>query len=73
MEQRVTRLEKDVQDNSRDIMDIKTRLAVAENNIQEIKTDLSSIKNNTTWIIRLIIGAMILAVIGFLISGGTKV
>jgi uncharacterized protein YeeX (DUF496 family) len=73
MEQRVERIEKDVQDNRRDISDLKTRLAVAENNIQEIKTDLSSIKSNTAWIIRLILGAIILAVIGFLLSGGTKV
>lgn len=70
MEQRITRLENDVQDNTRDISDIKTRLAVAENNIQEIKVDLHSIKSNTTWIIRLIIGAIILAFLGFYMSGG---
>ncbi|WP_352224088.1 hemolysin XhlA family protein [Bacillus sp. SM2101] len=39
-------------------------MAVAESNIKDIKEDLPSIKNNTTWIIRLIIGAFIMAVLG---------
>lgn len=72
MEQRLTRMEQDIQDNRYDISDIKTRLAVAENNIQDIKVDLGSIKSNTTWIIRLIIGAIVLAVIGFIMQGGLK-
>lgn len=59
-------------ENTRDISDIKTRLAVAENNIQEIKSDLSMIKKDTNWIIKLIIGAIILAIIGFITSGGLK-
>ncbi len=63
MESRVTKLEEDV-------VDIKTRLAVAESSIKDIKEDLSSIKQNTTWIIRLIIGAIVLAVLGFISQGG---
>lgn len=71
-ESRIKRLEVDVMENTRDISDIKTRLAVAENNIQEIKSDLSVIKKDTNWIIKLIIGAIILAIIGFITSGGIK-
>lgn len=71
-ETRIKRLETDVMENTRDISDIKTRLAVAENNIQEIKSDLSMIKKDTNWIIKLIIGAIILAIIGFITSGGLK-
>jgi predicted nucleic acid-binding Zn-ribbon protein len=78
-EVRITRLEKDIEENKRDIaqnrgdiVDLKTRLAIAENNIRDIKGELTTIKSNTTWIIRLIIGAIALAVIGFVISGGTK-
>jgi chromosome segregation ATPase len=79
VEIRITRLEKDVDESRRDIaqnrgdiVDIKTRLAIAENNIQDIKADLKGIKNNTSWIIKLIIGAIILAIIGFITSGGLK-
>ncbi|TCP32197.1 hemolysin XhlA [Scopulibacillus darangshiensis] len=47
---------------------LETRMAVAESHIQDIKEDISSIKNNTTWILRIIIGAIILAVIGLLVK-----
>lgn len=70
MEQRVSKLETETVDIKNDIVDIKTRLAVAESNIKDIKEDLSSIKNNTAWIIRLIIGAIVLAVLGFISQGG---
>jgi hypothetical protein len=70
MEQRVSKLENDMVDTRHDIVDIKTRLAVAESNIKDIKEDLSSIKSNTTWIIRLIVGAIVLAVLGFISKGG---
>lgn len=63
MEKRVSKLEDDV-------VDIKTRLAVAESSIKDIKEDLSSIKSNTTWIIRLIIGAIVLAILGYISQGG---
>lgn len=53
-----------------DMTDVKTRLAVAESNIREIREDISGIKDNTTWILRLIIGGLIMAVIAFLINGG---
>lgn len=55
-----------------DVAELKTRMAVAESSIKDIKEDLSSIKSNTTWIIRLIVGAIILAFIGFAMQGGIK-
>lgn len=63
VEKRVNRLESDV-------ADLRTRMAVAESNIENVKEDLTSIKNNTTWILRLIIGAFVMALIGLLIKGG---
>jgi hypothetical protein len=65
MEQRVSKLESDM-------VDVKTRLAVAESNIKDIKEDITSIKNNTAWIIRLIVGAIIMAILGFISQGGIK-
>jgi len=49
---------------------LKTRMAVAESNIAEIKKDIGGIKDNTTWILRLVIGGLVGAVIAFLINGG---
>lgn len=52
---------------------LETRVAVAESNIAEIKKDIGGIKDNTTWILRLVIGGLVMAVIAFLISGGFNV
>lgn len=53
-----------------EVSNLKTRVAVAESNIAEIRQDIGGIKDNTTWILRLIIGGLVMAVVGFLISGG---
>lgn len=63
MEQRMERLENDM-------TDVKTRLAVAESNIKEIREDIGGIKDNTTWILRLVIGGLVGALLTFIIKGG---
>lgn len=63
MEQRMERLETDM-------TDVKTRLAVAESNIKEIREDIGGIKDNTTWILRLLIGGLVSAILAFIIKGG---
>lgn len=70
MEQRVAKLEADVTMLRDDMVDVKTRLAVAESNIRDMKEDISTIKSNTTWILRLIIGGIVGAVLSFIIQGG---
>ncbi|MGG3737526.1 hemolysin XhlA family protein [Aeribacillus pallidus] len=65
MEHRIEKLEADM-------TDVKTRLAVAESNIKDMREDISAIKNNTTWILRLIIGGIVGAVLSFIIQGGLK-
>ena len=64
IEERMSKLEGDVSD-------LKTRMAVAESNIKDIREDISSIKNNTTWILRLVIGAIIMAFLGTITKGGS--
>ena len=61
--ERVTKLEADM-------TDVKTRLAVAESNIKDVREDLTSIKANTTWILRIVIGAIISAVLALILKGG---
>lgn len=48
----------------------ETRIAVAESNIKDIREDIASIKNNTNWILRLIIGAIIMAILSLVITKG---
>jgi phage shock protein A len=52
-------------------LSIETRLAVAESNIKDVKEDLAQIKSNTTWLLRIIIGTIILSILGLIIKGGS--
>lgn len=63
-------LDKRVEKLEDDMTDVKTRLAVAEAGLKDMKEDMKSIKNNTTWILRLIIGAVVTATLGLIIKGG---
>lgn len=63
MEQRVSKLENDM-------VDVKMRLAIAETNIKEIYKTLDKISNNTTWILRIIVGAIVGVLLGFAFKGG---
>ncbi|MED3783449.1 hemolysin XhlA family protein [Geobacillus stearothermophilus] len=72
MEQRVAKLEADVTMLRDDMVDVKTRLAVAESNIKDMREDISAIKSNTTWILRLIIGGIVGAVLSFILRGGIQ-
>ena len=63
MDDRVTKLEYDM-------TDVKTRLAVAEAGLKDMKEDMQSIKNNTTWLLRLVIGAIIGAVLALVLKEG---
>ena len=61
MEERVRELEKRVGE-------IDSRLHVAESNIKDMKQDITDIKSNTTWILRLIIGVVIVAILALIIN-----
>jgi hypothetical protein len=65
MEERLQRLEADM-------VDVKTRLAVAESNIKDMREDISAIKNNTIWILRLIVGGIVGVLLTFMFQGGMQ-
>jgi uncharacterized membrane protein len=46
---------------------LETRVAVAENNIDTINKKLDKIESNTTWLLRIVIGAIILAILGLVV------
>ncbi|MEJ5019327.1 hemolysin XhlA family protein [Ochrobactrum vermis] len=65
IQQRVSDLEKYRQTN--EIADAKM-----ETRVEAMNEKLSAISSNTTWIIRLVIGGFLLAIIAFIVSGGLK-
>lgn len=60
-EQRVVNLEKDMSD-------VKTRLAVAEAGLKDVKDDISSIKDDTRWLRRTFTTALIGVAIGVVVA-----
>ncbi|PAQ15084.1 hemolysin activation protein [Bacillaceae bacterium SAOS 7] len=61
MEERVQTLEKNM-------VEVKERLAVAESDIKNVKEDISSIKDDTTWLRRAITNAFIVATISGVVA-----
>ncbi|WP_085523843.1 hemolysin XhlA family protein [Tuberibacillus sp. Marseille-P3662] len=45
-----------------------TRLAIVENNVENVQKKLDKIDNNTTWLLRIVIGSLISAGLWYLIS-----
>jgi predicted nucleic acid-binding Zn-ribbon protein len=68
MEQRVAKLEADVTMLRDDMVDVKTRLAVAESNIKDMRDDIRSIKDDTKWLRRTITNAIIVSVVGGIVA-----
>lgn len=63
-----------LEDDSRDIKirlsSLETKSAVDEVHRQNVETRLSSIEDTLKWLVRLITGAIIVAVITFVMKGG---
>ncbi len=55
-----------------EIGSMKTKDAVADVHRTNVETRLTSIEGTLTWLVRLIIGALILALVGFALGGGLK-
>lgn len=67
---RLKKVECDLHELRGDVSDLKIRVAVAESHITEIKDDLGSIKGHTTWLLRLVAGAIIGGILTFILNGG---
>jgi len=55
------------------VNDLEKHSAVTDERMNSIQKSLGKIDNNTSWIIRLIIGGIILAIMTFLVKGGFNV
>lgn len=69
-QQELQSVKQDMKDLARDVRNLEMRTTVAERDIDGIKDDLRGIKSNTTWILRLIIGGLVMAALGLLLKGG---
>ncbi len=54
----------------RDIRNLETRTTINEKDISTINKQLEKISTNTTWILRIVLGAMVMAVIRLILKGG---
>ncbi|PFV89391.1 hypothetical protein COL21_25425 [Bacillus thuringiensis] len=54
----------------RDIRNLETRTIINEKDISSINKQLEKINLNTTWILRIIISAIVMAVLGLILKGG---
>jgi hypothetical protein len=70
LEERKTHLEGSITKLEEELCSLKSRLVVAETNIKEIYKISDSIRNNTTWILRLIIGSLFGLLVNFIFKGG---
>ncbi len=61
---------KDCEENKTKVQGIEVRLAVVESKVVKIEESIEKISANTTWILRIIIGAIVTALIGLLLKGG---
>lgn len=68
MEDRINRIDVEVKSHAERIGQLEIRQAVAEAGIKELKDDIGAIKNDTRWILRLIIGTMVTGLIGGAVS-----
>ncbi|MCU5508240.1 hemolysin XhlA family protein [Bacillus cereus] len=70
LKQEILQIKSDQKDMQRDIRSLETRTTVNEKDIVNINKQLEKISANTTWILRIIIGAIVTALIGLLLKGG---
>ncbi|AOM09307.1 MULTISPECIES: hemolysin XhlA family protein [Bacillus] len=54
----------------RDIRNLETRTTINEKDISTINQQLEKISLNTTWILRIVISAIVMAVLGLILKGG---
>lgn len=70
LKQEIQQIKSDQKDMQRDIRSLETRTTVNEKDIVNINKQLEKISANTTWILRIIIGAIVTGLIGLLLKGG---
>ncbi|EOO19715.1 hemolysin XhlA family protein [Bacillus cereus] len=67
---KIDRLKSEQKEIMRDIRNLETRTTINEKDISTINKQLEKISTNTTWILRIVISAIVMAVLGLILKGG---
>ncbi|HHL0974246.1 TPA: hemolysin XhlA family protein [Bacillus cereus] len=67
---KIDRLKAEQKEIMRDIRNLETRTTINEKDIATINKQLEKISLNTTWILRIVISAIVMAVLGLVLTGG---
>ncbi|HDR7335431.1 TPA: hypothetical protein QCX11_001492 [Bacillus anthracis] len=67
---KIDRLKAEQKEIMRDIRNLETRTTINEKDISTINKQLEKNSTNTTWILRIVLGAMVMAVIRLILKGG---
>ncbi|MGE6343750.1 hemolysin XhlA family protein [Bacillus mycoides] len=67
---KIDSLKAEQKESMRDIRNLETRTTINEKDISTINKQLEKISLNTTWILRLVISAIVMAVLGLILKGG---
>ncbi|HDR8470168.1 TPA: hemolysin XhlA family protein [Bacillus cereus] len=67
---KIDRLKSEQKEIMRDIRNIETPTTINEKDISTINKQLEKISTNTTWILRIVISAIVMAVLGLILKGG---
>lgn len=55
------------------VTSLETRVAVAESNIEHINKKLDKIDSNTTWLLRIVVGVIVIAVLGLVVVSSPSI
>ncbi|HDR4881344.1 TPA: hemolysin XhlA family protein [Bacillus cereus] len=67
---KIKSLKEEQKEIMRDIRNLETRTMINEKDIATINQQLEKISLNTTWILRIVISAIVMAVLSFILKGG---
>lgn len=67
---KIDRLKAEQKEMMRDIRNLETRTTINEKDISTINKQLEKISLNTTWILRIVISVIVMAVMGLVLTGG---
>lgn len=67
---KIDRLKSEQKEMMRDLRNLETRTTINEKDIITINKQLEKISTNTTWLLRIVISAIVMAVLGLILKGG---
>lgn len=70
VDRRLVNLEKQGDDHARGIAELQVQAGAEQVRLESVASDVREIKDGQKWLTRLVVGAVIMAVVGYALSGG---